>query len=74
MAKIDLGQVVGPAGPQGEKGATGAQGPQGARGVKRVQQVRKDLKVQEALQERLDRKEIPGLRDLLEVQISLHYT
>lgn len=29
MAKVDLGQVVGPAGPQGD---TGAQGPQGARG------------------------------------------
>ena len=29
MAKIDLGQVVGPQGPQGLKGDTGAQGPQG---------------------------------------------
>lgn len=47
MAKVDLGQVVGPQGPQGKTGAqgpqgdpgpqglkgdTGAQGPQGARG------------------------------------------
>lgn len=42
MAKVDLGQVVGPQGPagakgdtgaQGLKGDTGAQGPQGARGA-----------------------------------------
>lgn len=42
MAKVDLGQVVGPQGPagakgdtgaQGPKGDTGAQGPQGARGA-----------------------------------------
>ena len=33
MAKVDLGQVVGPQGPAGAKGATGAQGPQGARGA-----------------------------------------
>lgn len=32
MAKVDLGQVVGPQGPAGEKGATGAQGPAGAKG------------------------------------------
>lgn len=41
LAKVDLGQVVGPQGPQGKTGAqgpqgakgdTGAQGPQGARG------------------------------------------
>lgn len=29
MAKVDLGQVVGPQGPAGAKGATGAQGPKG---------------------------------------------
>lgn len=42
MAKVDLGQVVGPQGPagangdtgaQGPKGDTGAQGPQGERGA-----------------------------------------
>lgn len=33
MAKIDLGQVVGPKGSAGEKGDTGAQGPQGAKGA-----------------------------------------
>lgn len=33
MAKIDLGQVVGPQGPAGAKGDTGAQGPQGAKGA-----------------------------------------
>lgn len=32
MAKVDLGQVVGPQGPQGVKGDTGAQGPQGLKG------------------------------------------
>ena len=41
MAKVDLGQVVGPQGPQGntgaqgpqgEKGETGARGPQGVKG------------------------------------------
>lgn len=29
MAKVDLGQVVGPQGPAGAKGDTGAQGPKG---------------------------------------------
>jgi hypothetical protein len=33
MAKVDLGQVVGPQGPAGAKGATGAQGPQGEKGA-----------------------------------------
>lgn len=36
MAKVDLGQVVGPQGPvgaKGPKGDTGAQGPQGAKGA-----------------------------------------
>lgn len=33
MAKVDLGQVVGPQGPAGAKGATGAQGPQGDPGA-----------------------------------------
>lgn len=33
MAKVDLGQVVGPQGPAGAKGDTGAQGPQGAKGA-----------------------------------------
>lgn len=33
MAKVDLGQVVGPQGPQGLKGDTGAQGPQGVKGA-----------------------------------------
>lgn len=33
MAKVDLGQVVGPQGPAGAKGATGAQGPAGAKGA-----------------------------------------
>ena len=39
MAKVDLGQVVGPqgakgdTGPQGVKGDTGPQGPQGAPGI-----------------------------------------
>lgn len=32
MAKIDLGQVVGPQGPAGAKGDTGPQGPAGAKG------------------------------------------
>lgn len=32
MAKIDLGQVVGPQGPAGAKGDTGARGPQGLKG------------------------------------------
>lgn len=32
MAKVDLGQVVGPQGPAGAKGATGAQGPKGDTG------------------------------------------
>lgn len=34
MAKVDLGQVVGPQGPAGEKGATGAQGPKGDTGAR----------------------------------------
>lgn len=33
MAKVDLGQVVGPQGPAGAKGATGAQGPKGETGA-----------------------------------------
>lgn len=33
MAKVDLGQVVGPQGPAGAKGATGAQGPKGDTGA-----------------------------------------
>lgn len=33
MAKIDLGQVVGPQGPAGAKGDTGAQGPKGDTGA-----------------------------------------
>lgn len=33
MAKVDLGQVVGPQGPAGAKGDTGAQGPKGDPGV-----------------------------------------
>ena len=33
MAKVDLGQVVGPQGSAGAKGDTGAQGPQGATGA-----------------------------------------
>lgn len=33
VAKVDLGQVVGPQGPAGAKGDTGAQGPQGAKGA-----------------------------------------
>ena len=33
MAKVDLGQVVGPQGPAGAKGDTGAQGPKGATGA-----------------------------------------
>lgn len=32
MAKVDLGQVVGPQGPAGPKGATGDTGPQGPAG------------------------------------------
>ena len=32
MAKVDLGNVIGPQGPQGETGATGATGPQGPQG------------------------------------------
>lgn len=34
MAKVDLGQVVGPQGPQGPAGDTGPRGPQGAQGPK----------------------------------------
>ena len=34
MAKVDLGQVVGPQGPAGAKGDTGAQGPKGDTGAK----------------------------------------
>lgn len=34
MAKVDLGQVVGPQGPAGAKGATGAQGPKGDTGAR----------------------------------------
>lgn len=34
MAKVDLGQVVGPQGPAGPKGATGDTGPQGPAGPK----------------------------------------
>ena len=33
MAKIDLGQVVGPQGPAGAKGDTGAKGPKGDTGA-----------------------------------------
>lgn len=33
MAKVDLGQVMGPQGPAGAKGATGAQGPKGDTGA-----------------------------------------
>ena len=33
MAKVDLGQVVGPQGPAGATGATGAQGPKGDTGA-----------------------------------------
>ena len=33
MAKVDLGQVVGPQGPAGAKGDTGAQGPKGDTGA-----------------------------------------
>lgn len=33
MAKVDLGQVVGPQGPKGDTGATGATGPQGPQGA-----------------------------------------
>ena len=33
MAKVDLGQVVGPQGPAGAKGGTGAQGPKGDTGA-----------------------------------------
>lgn len=33
MAKIDLGNVVGPKGDRGETGATGATGPKGATGA-----------------------------------------
>ena len=29
MAKVDLGNVIGPTGPKGDTGATGPQGPQG---------------------------------------------
>ena len=34
MAKVDLGQVVGPQGPAGAKGATGAKGPKGDTGAR----------------------------------------
>lgn len=34
MAKVDLGQVVGPQGPAGAKGETGAQGPKGDTGAR----------------------------------------
>lgn len=34
MAKVDLGQVVGPQGPAGAKGNTGAQGPKGDTGAR----------------------------------------
>lgn len=34
MAKVDLGQVVGPQGPKGPAGDTGPRGPQGAQGLK----------------------------------------
>lgn len=34
MAKVDLGQVVGPQGPKGPAGDTGPRGPQGAQGPK----------------------------------------
>lgn len=34
MAKVDLGQVVGPQGPAGAKGDTGAQGPKGDTGAR----------------------------------------
>lgn len=33
MAKVDLGNVVGPTGPKGDTGATGATGPQGPQGI-----------------------------------------
>lgn len=32
MAKVDLGNVVGPQGPKGDTGNTGATGPQGPKG------------------------------------------
>ena len=32
MAKVDLGNVVGPTGPKGDTGATGATGPKGPKG------------------------------------------
>lgn len=34
MAKVDLGQVVGPQGPAGAKGDTGTQGPKGDTGAR----------------------------------------
>lgn len=34
MAKVDLGQVVGPQGPKGDPGEQGPQGPQGPAGAK----------------------------------------
>lgn len=34
MAKVDLGQVVGPQGPAGANGDTGAQGPKGDTGAR----------------------------------------
>ena len=40
MAKVDLGQVVGPQGPAGAKGATGAQGPKGDPGAQGPQGAR----------------------------------
>lgn len=40
MAKVDLGQVVGPQGPAGEKGDTGAQGPKGDTGAQGPQGAR----------------------------------
>lgn len=40
MAKVDLGQVVGPQGPAGAKGATGAQGPKGDTGAQGPQGAR----------------------------------
>lgn len=32
MAKVDLGNIMGPQGPKGDTGATGAQGPKGDTG------------------------------------------
>lgn len=46
MAKVDLGQVVGPQGPAGAKGATGAQGPKGDPGAQGPQGLKGDTGAQ----------------------------